>query len=370
MRVKPAIVNAAARLGLVSRAEQSRRAADGRKIPGTLPARQASGDPQALGSVYRALFILETAVRQLSLDAWRAGAPLDIPPSIVLRPSLDKRRGAFIGETVRSLAARGNAYWKITRDGAGQAVDLRVLNPLEVAVSLDRATDRPSYSWRGVELAAGEEIEHLKLVHEAGTAYGYGPIQTCMATIRGALDMRAYADNWTAQSGRPTGILKTEQVLTQAQAAEWSAYADERLTPGGGIAVFGSGIDFKPIFLTPEELQFLQSQRENTLEIARMFGIPARLMLATIEGGAQTYANLEQEDISFLRYTLMAYVREIEEAFTEVTARGTSVRFNVEGLLRTDTKTRYEAHKIGLDANFLTVDEVRATEGLTPSKDV
>lgn len=36
----------------------------------------------------------------------------------------------------------------------------------------------------------------------------------------------------------------------------------------------------------------------------------------------------------------------------------------MDALLRSDTQTRYQAHKLGIDAGFLTVDEVRAIEGL------
>jgi hypothetical protein len=34
--------------------------------------------------------------------------------------------------------------------------------------------------------------------------------------------------------------------------------------------------------------------------------------------------------------------------------------------VRADLKTRYEAHKIAIDAGFKTVDEVRALEDLSP----
>ena len=42
------------------------------------------------------------------------------------------------------------------------------------------------------------------------------------------------------------------------------------------------------------------------------------------------------------------------------------VRFNVDGFLRPDTTTRYAAHKTAIEAGFLTIDEVRAIEGLNP----
>ena len=79
-----------------------------------------------------------------------------------------------------------------------------------------------------------------------------------------------------------------------------------------------------------------------------------------------TYSNVEQDWIAFVRFTLMGYLRPIENALTDLTVRGQSVRFNFEALLRTDTKTRYEAHEIALRAKFKTVDEVRAIEGDAP----
>ena len=47
-------------------------------------------------------------------------------------------------------------------------------------------------------------------------------------------------------------------------------------------------------------------------------------------------------------------------------ARGQYVKFNRGSLLRTDLKTRYEAHEIGLRAGFLTLDEVRELEDREP----
>jgi hypothetical protein len=42
---------------------------------------------------------------------------------------------------------------------------------------------------------------------------------------------------------------------------------------------------------------------------------------------------------------------------------------NVDALLRPDTKSRYDAHKVALDAGFLTVDEVREFENREPFGD-
>jgi phage portal protein BeeE len=62
----------------------------------------------------------------------------------------------------------------------------------------------------------------------------------------------------------------------------------------------------------------------------------------------------------------MPYIQRIEQAFTEYLPRGQFAKMNVDALLRPDTKTRYETHKIALDSGFLTVDEVREFENREP----
>ena len=75
-----------------------------------------------------------------------------------------------------------------------------------------------------------------------------------------------------------------------------------------------------------------------------------------------TYQNVEQDWIGYIRFSLMSYLIEVEQAFTTLLPRGQEARFNLEAILRSDTLTRYNAYKIGLEAGFLTVDEVRASE--------
>ena len=38
----------------------------------------------------------------------------------------------------------------------------------------------------------------------------------------------------------------------------------------------------------------------------------------------------------------------------------------MDGFLRPHTTTRYAAHKVAIESGFLTIDEVRAIEGLNP----
>ena len=346
------------------------RADEGTTPPGVLPPARSAlpasmREALTLDSIYRAFFIFEAATMQLTLDVWRGQDRIDTP-AIIRNPDLaDGGQSAFLAETVTSLAGRGNAYWRRRRGAGGEVIALEVIDPREITAQLHPDTRRPMYTWRGIDLPA-RDVSHLKLLRVPGQAEGLGPIQAARGRISGALTQQDYADGWFNTSGVPNGVLKSEQHLTSEQAKEYKKRWMESQSFTEGPAVLGQGLDYRPLMLKPSEVQWLESQKFTVSTFARLLGIPASLMLAAVEGQNLTYQNQEQADQAFTRFTLMRYFREIEQAFTTLLPRGQSARFNIDALLRTDTKTRYEAHQVGIDAGFLTIPEVRAIEGLDP----
>ncbi|MFD1505265.1 phage portal protein [Georgenia yuyongxinii] len=316
----------------------------------------------SLPSVYRAVSILATGVSQLTVDVWRGDEPSPRVPAWVRRPDIKVSRSAFFEQTTVGLAVTGNAFWRVHRDSAADPVQaLTVLNPHDVVINEDGTygyqNQRPLQDW---------QVQHLALLRVPGARYGLGPIQAARADLAGVLDLRDYAAEWFNTAGVPNGVLSTEQVLAPDQAAQYKKQWMEQQSHKNGPAVLGAGIAYSPIMLSPKDAQFLESRRYTVTEIARLFGIPASLMLATVDGAAMTYQNVADADLSFARWTLVQYLREIEEAISTLLPRGTEARFNLDAVLRPSTKARYDAHKIAIEAGFLTVDEVRAIEGLKP----
>ena len=316
-----------------------------------------------LADVYRAVQVYQTAVSQLSLDVER-DTPLERTPTLIRRPSVDMSRSAFLAETVAALRLHGNGYWLKERAHDGTVLNLTPLDPGRVYAHRHPRTRRPLYAYDGREDYTPYEVQHLALMRRPGHLTGLGPIQAARVELAGVGAVRDYGAQWFAEDDVPSGVLSTEQPLNRKQAKEYKDVWKE--TADGGVRVIGSGLRYNPILLKPADAQWVEATRLSTVQIARLFGVPAALMLATIEGSSQTYANIEQAWIEFVRFSLMTDLREIEEAFTACLPRTQTVRFNLEALLRSDTKTRYEAHKIGLDAGFLTVAEVRAIENLAP----
>lgn len=335
-------------------------------------------DAMGLGPVYRALDILTGAVGQLGLDVTRQGQalPAGQRPAVIRNPSMHVDRRTFIEQTVLSLAVHGDFFWWADRHPNGMTT-LDVINPAEVHVELKEDGTR-SFHWRGGE-HSDWNIIHRAFIMPAGAAHGIGPIQAAQEDLRSAIDVRDYAANYFNDSGQPAGVLTSEQAILgdEARAARnrWNGLDDDgtQITDAAGnpsrIKVLGKGMSYSPILVSPKDAQWLESRNFSVVEVARLFGVPSSLMLASIDGNSQTYQNVEQDWLGFVRFTLAKYLGKIEDALTEVTANGQTVRFNVETLLRSDTLTRYQAHQLALTNGWMTVDEVREIEALPPLTD-
>lgn len=331
-----------------------------------------------LPAVHRALQIIATSVGQLGLDVERGGQRLEGPevPALIRRPNLDLPRSEFLEQLALSMATTGNAY--VYRDGgelSSETTQLIPLDPYAVTAYRDEHK-RLVFSHDGKEHLAGEHarIVQLRYLTMPGAVRGIGPIAAAQTTMRSARDMREYSAGWW-ETGHPSGILSTDDKLTPDEAALYRRAWNQLDADGAPIAqqdnpsrvrVLGKGLHYDPLMISPKDALWIEAQQFDTLEIARIFGVPSSLMMTAIDGNSMTYSNVEQEWLGFVRFGLMAYLRKIEDALTALTPRGQTVRFNLDALLRSDTTTRYQAHESALRAKWITPDEVRAIENLPP----
>jgi HK97 family phage portal protein len=323
-----------------------------------------TNDALSLASVYRSVSIIATAMKQLGIHVYRDDAEVTPTPLVIRQPDIKVTREVWMEQTVNSMALAGNAYWLIGRNGRGETVNLEVLNPFDVMIQTDDYGNALYYVYRGVTQYALSDIQHLSMMRVPGNVYGLGPIQAAQKELLNARDTRDYASVWFTDSGIPNGVLKSDQMLSPDQAA--AAKDAWNLTAGAknGVAVLGNGLNYQPMYLNPRDSMFIESQAWNVQQVARLFGVPANMLLASVDGNSMTYTNMEQEQMAFVRYTLSQYIVEIESALSHLTTRGTMVKINVDSLLRSDTLTRYQAHKLAIDSGWMTIDEVRAIEDM------
>lgn len=322
-----------------------------------------------LTAVYRSIQIIATPISKMPMKTMRYATGIEVPienPILVNKPDFSQTKRDFLFQTVVSLALDGNAFWLKSYDSKGQVNNLTLIPANAVTIRLDEKGQK----WFDYQVTNQDtvkstttDIQHLKLFSQAGYLRGLGPIDACAKDIAAALDLRNFAANWFGQAGIPTGILKTDKPLGAEDANEiterWHAKQAERK-----IAVLGQGFEFQPVQLNPRDAMFTDVQIQQVQAIARLFGIPARLLLTGVDGNSDTYTNLQDENQVFYRHTLMAYTDAIADALSECLPRGTRTEFNFEGLFRADMANRFAMWETAIRAGFMTADEVREKEGL------
>ncbi len=332
------------------------------------PARGAAGeDPLTLSSVFRAVQVLQTAISGLPIVELRNGIRLESQSMLVMKPDNTRSRRDFISDIVASLALDGNAFVRIRRDFKGEIVTCEVLPPKLVDVrnvGTDPASPVILFDFNG-RIYDASEIHHMKFLNIPGELRGLGPIQSARRELEGAIAARDCKSDFYHDSSNIKGYLRTEKHVTPEIARQtkndWRASGT-----AADIKVVGDSLTYTPLDIKAEDLQFLQSQKFDTTAIARLMGVPASLMLAAVDGSNLTYANIEQSWIEFSDYTLAAYAGEIEELFDRLLPRGRQARFDWDSSRRANMSDRFSAWATAIAAGWLTVDDVRAREGLPP----
>lgn len=329
------------------------------------PARGADIDPLTLSTVFRGIQILQTALTGLPIRQLKNGYEVEKIDTRVLHPDVNRSRRDFIADTVASLALDGNAFYrKVQFDG--NIVSLEALPPQYVTVvdlAHDPASPRLRFSYLGHDYDTSEII-HLKFLNVPGRLRGLGPISAAREEVEGARLARDYKANWFTDGSNPKGILTTDKDTNPA--IEESVKKQWREGKPGDVKVLGHALHYQPLALNPKDMQFLETQKFDTTQIARLLGVPASLMLAAVDGSNLTYSNIEQSWIEFSDYTLAAYAGEIEEALTTLLPRGNEVAFDWDSSRRANTSDKYAAYKTAIEAGWLTSNEVRKKEGLEP----
>ncbi len=332
------------------------------------PARAKAYDPLQLSTVFRGVQVLQTAITGLPIHEVRGGLNLDTVSAIVAQPDVNRSRRDFISDLVASMVLDGNAFIRVTRFG-GDPVTCEVLPPTLVTVSddgNDPAAPKLRYSYLGHDYSS-EQIIHCKFLNVPGRLRGLGPISAAREEVEGAQMARDYKAHFYTDSSNTKGYLKTDKKITplSAQAAK-DAWNNKESGKAGEIKVVGEDLTYVPLDMKPADLQFLETQKFDTTQIARLLGIPASIMLAAVDGSNLTYSNIEQSWIEFADYTLAAYTGEIEEALTSLLPRGRSVKFDWDTSRRTDMSDRFAAYQTAITSGWLDPDEVRQREGLAP----
>lgn len=326
-------------------------------------------------AVYACNRVLAESIAQLPVGLYQTLPDGDVIPAtsrpehrlVAVNPSGDAR--LYTSYTFRStlqfhLGLRGNAYARIWRDGRGGVRQMKILHPDQVRTfwHSDNLYYEVTNSDGTREILMPEDMLHIAAMSTDGIN-GRSPIRVLKDTIGIGLANRNHIAKIHARGGRVDGYLKHPNKLT----TENVAGLRENFTGAmkrGELPVLENGLDYHSVALNPSDAEFINTHKITARDINSAYRVPLH-MTGDLERA--TFSNIEHQSLEFVKNTLLPWVKnweaELNRKIIPYSLQDTHFfRFNLEGLLRGDLRSRMESYTKAIQWGILNRDEVRALE--------
>jgi len=269
------------------------------------------------------------------------------------------------------LALRGNAYSKMIAGPRGFVDQLVPLHPDRVKVELlENGHLRYRYR-RGFNLDE-EVIEADRMFHLRGLSSngltGISVIGMAREAVGLGLAAEGYGARFFSQNASPGGVLTHPGSLspeaTKRLEASWSE-AHSGLANAHKTPVLDEGIKWEQVGLSNEDAQFLQTREFEVMDIARWFRVPQHMIGVMSKA---TFSNIEHQSLEYVVYTMLPWYTRWEQRIKAdlILSPFFFAEFLVAGLLRGNTKERYEAYGSARQWGWLSVNDIRRLENMNP----
>lgn len=326
-------------------------------------------------AVWRAVNLIAGAAASLPLHAYRTGdqgrrVVTTGQAAALLRDPHPDMTPFELWETVFAhMLLWGNAYLWIGRNTLGQVAELWPIHPGRVKVGRTSDVGRKVYSIDSGDMEHDDStILHLPAFGYDGVC-GVSPVRIARQGIGLALAAEEYGARLFGSGSLASGILQTDQRLTQEQADMLSArWKTKRagLKSAHETIILDAGAKFHQLTIPPEDAQFLQSRSFQISEVARMFGVPPHMLMDT-DKSTSWGTGIEQQSIGFVVYTLRPWLTRVEQRVSRMLRpQPVYARYVVEGLLRGDSTQRAAFYKQMWDIGVLSTNDIRELEERGP----
>lgn len=262
---------------------------------------------------------------------------------------------------------RGNAYARVDRDPAGEAVALWPMPADQVqTLVLPDASMVYKYSFgNDVAILASENVLHLKNLGNGTT--GLAKLEFMRSSTDEAAKAQESASKIFGNGGKPTGILMIDRVLKKDQRdAVTLNFAGMAIGGTGRIHLLEADMKYQQLSLSPADQQLLETRKFSVEEICRWFDVPPVLVHHSNVTAWGT--GIEQLVQGFYTLAIRPVLISIEQATRKrvMTPRQRAtmeVEFALDALLRGNPKDRAEMYAKALQNGYMTRAEARQLEG-------
>lgn len=332
-------------------------------------------------AVYACVRVLAESIASLPLIVYkkRADGGKDVATDHYLYPILHDSPNSFQTSfefremQTGHIALRGNGYSLKVKRADGRIAELIPLNPaaMKIEVKDGALLYRYAYIDGKQKTFPQDEIWHVKGLSSDGYV-GLSPVTLAREPIGLSLAAQDHGARLFSNGARPGGVLSMPGRLSEDAAKRLKASWQEAYTGDNAykVAVCEEGLTWASVGMSNEDAQFLQSRQFQVEEIARIFRVPC--VLIGHPDKTATYASAEQFFLSFVVHTIRPWLVRYEQSinkylFTETERKqGYFAEFKVDGLLRGDIASRYNAYAIARQNKWMNANEIRALENMNP----
>lgn len=273
------------------------------------------------------------------------------------------------------LLIRGNSYTRIYRDGFGRVAALRLYDPYTLtSIRADEFGFPIQYMFqnsKGADVVDAKDMLHVRGLSCDGI-FGRGVLDVAAESLGLATAEMQYQSYYFGNNASPPGFIivpgrANEQTLAALRKSWEDMYRGVKASGKPGI--LWEGMSYQTQNNSPANAQLLELRKFEVNEIARWFNIPP--IKLQDNSGSVSYNSGEVQNRQYYDNCLRPWLTRIETEcraalLTASERESYYIEFLPGALLRADTVGRAQAYQIGIQAGYLSINDVRRMESLPP----
>lgn len=346
----------------------------------------------AVAAVYACLTKLAGAVVQLPIHHYRVDTKTQEPSRAAKEPlwwMLNERpHNAWTSASwkdwiVRCVHLRGDQHTEIVRSSNASGGVIKGLNPLHPDLVVPRHVQygnsyRLVYDCVDPFTGKVRTIDQDDMLHFTG--FGFDGLRSLSViqhaakqAIGNSLAAADYSGRTMGEGGMPRIALTYPGIIGDEQAKSLrTSFLATYGTPGSQRLplVLTEGGTVKELTLSPVDLQLIEARSFEKQDIFQAMGVPP-VIVGDNEKASSWGTGIEQIMQGFVRFTIKPHLVRWEEELNSKIFRnsGQYLEFELDGLLRGDSKTQSEVFKAALGGpgsgdGYMTINEVRRLKNL------
>lgn len=331
----------------------------------------------ALAAVYACVKVLAESVASLPCilyerlpdGAKRRAEDHPLYEKLRWEPNAWQTAAEYWETVVVHTALWGNHFSLVERDGAGRVAALVPVQP-ERFLELRLVEGQIFYVFEGMDPVGRDDVLHVRAIGTDGFL-GKSPIRQVREAVGLGLAAQEFGARFFGQGTTPGLIFRHpgrlgDEAFQRLKQSLQASY--EGLGKSHKAMVLEEGIEIQSVTMPLDDAQFIETRKFQAQEIARIYRVPPH-MIADLDRA--TFSNIEHQSIEFVMHTLRPWLVRIEQACRRVLLTPPQrqryfVEFLVNGLLRGDIASRYQAYAIARQNGWLSANDIRRLENMNP----